>query len=326
MYAYLNDFSMSMPADQNKPAWPLLYEVMEISSTLKSEYGIEYLKVPNNFKTFKIANSHSIIELLAFSDDDLDISNKQLIYDFLANRTMSDLDEVETATLKEIENKTAWVEVKYSNQYSAFFTGAYLLEMPIVSFQTITAFQTHRISCEYSIEYSDKIKVKNVGVLNIYSKQQMENHHPSLIRIKNDIMFGKGKWNPYSQPIWNNRTQTLIKEMEFPQSVEGKKDKISELKEIGEKIAVLNSWKLDSEMTSINSNAGQLRMVFISDSSHKHAYLSIDMKNANGRFEHHDYKGRHIGEIDFATGTYKRRGKSEQGEDNKGHHDLKLRR
>jgi hypothetical protein len=50
------------------------------------------------------------------------------------------------------------------------------------------------------------------------------------------------------------------------------------------------------------------------------------MKNAYGRFEHHDYKGSHLGEIDFATGKYISRGSSKTGKDNTGDHDLKLKK
>lgn len=317
---------MHLPAGQSQPAWPLLTEVIDISSRLKDDYSIEIVKVPDDFQSTKIANSHSIDELLATNEDEFDLSNKQIIYDFLANRTWSQLDEVEAEILKEIDNKKTWVEVKYSTKYSQFLTGSYLLQMPAISFQTTNAFKVDLLPCEYTIEYADKKKSKNVSVVNLYQVGQIDNHHPFLVGIKRDIVFGKGKWNPYEQPIWNDKTKAVITEMEFPQSVEGKKEKISELKEVGEKIAILNGWRFDNEITKINSNSGQIRMVFVSESKSRYAYLSIDMKNAFGRFEHHDDKGRHLGEIDFATGKYIPRKDSETGKDNKGYHDLKLKK
>ena len=57
MYAYLNNISMSLPAGQSKPAWPLLNEVMEISSLIGEDYSIELIKTPNDFLDIKIANS-----------------------------------------------------------------------------------------------------------------------------------------------------------------------------------------------------------------------------------------------------------------------------
>lgn len=317
---------MDLPVGQTKPSWPLLSEVIDISSILKDDYSIEIVKVPDDFQSTKIANSHSIDELLAFTEEEFDLSNKQVIYDFLANRTWSQLDEVEAEILKEIENKNTWVEVKYSTLYSQLLTGAYLLQMPAISFQTTNDFQVDQLPCEYSIEYADKTKSKKVSVVNLYQVGQIDNHRPFLVSIKSDIVFGKGKWNPYEQPIWNDKTGNVIAEMEFPQSVEGKKEKISELKEVGEKIALLNCWRFDNEITKINSNSGQIRMVYVSESKLKNAYLSVDMKNAYGRFEHHDDKGRHLGEIDFATGKYIPRGDSETGKDNKGYHDLKLKK
>lgn len=326
MYAYLNNISMSLPAGQTKPAWPLLHEVMEISSKIREDYSIELIKTPNDFKTIPIANSHSIVDLLSLPDDEFDYDNKGLIYDFLGNRTLSEIEEIELELLKEMENKNAWVEVKYNGVHSTLLTGSYLLDMPSVSFRTANHFEVDNLPCTYSIEYADKVKTKEVAVKNIYHTSQIKNHQPYLIKIKSDIKFGRGNWNPYQQPIWNNKTKALITELEFPLSVEGKKDKKAELQEVGEKIALLNCWKFDNEITKINSNKGQIRIVFVSESVTKKAYLSIDMKNAYGRFEHHNDKGKHTGEISFETGNYVPRGTSKTGKDDSGHHDLKLKK
>jgi hypothetical protein len=317
---------MSLPVSQTQPAWPLLYDVMEISSKIREDYSIELLKTPNDFKNIPIANSHSIIDLLSLPDEEFDIMNKQLIYDFLGNRTLSEIEEIEIELLNEMENKNAWVEVKYKGIHSTFLTGSYLLDMPSVSFRTDNNFEVDKLPCTYSIEYSDRTKTKEVEVKNIYHTSQIKKHEPFLIKIKSDIKFGKGNWNPYHKPIWNDKTKALITEMEFPQSVEGKKDKIAELKDVGQKIALLNCWRFDNEITEINSNKGQIRMVFVSESEHKKAYLSIDMKNAYGRFEHHNDKGHHTGEIKFETGEYVPRGTAKTGKDNSGHHDLKLKK
>lgn len=326
MYAYLNNISMSLPVGQTKPAWPLLHDVMEISSKVREDYSIELLKTPNDFKNIPIANSHSIVDLLNLPDDELDYDNKGLIYDFIGNRTLSEIEEIEIELLNEMESKNAWVEVKYNGVHSTFLTGSYLLDMPSVSFRTASHFEIDTLPCTYSVEYSDKVNTKQVVVKNLYHVSQIANHQQYLIKIKSDIKFGKGNWNPYNNPIWNDKTIALITEMEFPQSVEGKKDKIAELKEVGRKIALLNCWRFDNEITKINSKKGQTRMVFVSESENKKAYLSIDMKNAYGRFEHHNDKGHHTGEISFETGEYIPRGTSKTGKDNSGHHDLKLKK
>lgn len=326
MYAYLNEISMLLPKNESQETWPLLYEVMEISSEIKNEYSIESIKVPNDFQSLKIANSHSIKELLSLPDEEFDNLNKQLIYDFLGNRTLSEIDEIELEIINEIDKHNTWIEVKYIESSSQLLTGAHLLKMPIISFQTSDDFKVDFLPCEYSVEYVDKTQTRNIKVQNIYCVTQLSNHHASLIGIKRDVIFGKEKWNPYTNPIWNDKTKKLLEEMQFPQSVNNKKDKISELKEVGEKIAVLNSWRFDSKITSINSNSGQIRMVFISESAHKPAYISIDVKNAYGRFEHHDNRGRHLGEIDFETGNYIPRNNSLTGKDTTGNHDLKMNR
>lgn len=326
MYAYLNNISMSLPAGQSKPAWPLLNEVMEISSLIGEDYSIELIKTPNDFLDIKIANSHSIRELLDLPENEFDIEKKQLIFSFINNRIHSEIDEIEAELLKEIENKNAWVEVKYNGVHSTFLTGSYLLDMPSVSFRTDNSFEVDTLPCTYSIDYADNVNTKQVVIKNIYHTSQLKNHQSFLVKIKSDIKFGRGNWNPYHKPIWNDKTKALITEMEFPQSVEGKKDKIAELKEVGEKIALLNCWRFDNEITKINSNTGQIRMVFVSESESKKAYLSIDMKNAYGRFEHHNNKGHHTGEIKFETGEYVQKGTAKTGKDNSGHHDLKLKK
>jgi hypothetical protein len=47
-------------------------------------------------------------------------------------------------------------------------------------------------------------------------------------------------------------------------------------------------------------------------------YLSIDFENPYGAFELHDYRGSHLGEIDF-KGSHPPRHK-----DGKGYHDIKI--
>ena len=319
---------MAYPVDDKPYAiWSLLKEVILISSVFKEEYSIELLKVPNDFKKIKIGNLFSIDELIL--QEELEIENKQLIYDFLANRTISNLDEIDEEIFEQLENKKAnWIELKYDNQESQLLLGSFLLILPTISFRTHNQFEVDDLSCEFSIEYQDNTVNKVVTVKNFYDSSTLKDGNAAvfLIGIKKDIQFGRGEWNPISNPIWNKKTEDLIKEMGFPQSIDGKKDKIYELKDVGKKIAELNSWIFDSSVTKLNKNSGQLRMIFVSESQKKKSYLSIDMKNAYGRFEHHNAKGKHIGEIDFETGKYVPRNGSEKGQDTTGGHDIKIRK
>ena len=90
------------------------------------------------------------------------------------------------------------------------------------------------------------------------------------------------------RPIWNDNTKNLLKNLKFPLNVEGKKDKKSELLEVGQLVAELNSWQYDEEVTKMNHNKGQIRLIFNSVHSGQTAYLSVDVKNPYGRFELHD--------------------------------------
>ena len=114
--------------------------------------------------------------------------------------------------------------------------------------------------------------------------------------------------------------------MQFPQSLEGRKDKISELKEVGELVAELNGWIKDNNITKYNGSKNHIRLIFTTYSRPGEAYLSIDMKNPKGCFEHYDHRGQHLGEISFKDGKPIPRGGSDTGKDTKGKHNLKLKR
>ena len=118
----------------------------------------------------------------------------------------------------------------------------------------------------------------------------------------------------------------LLKNLKFPLNVEGKKDKKSELLEVGQLVAELNSWQYDEEVTKMNHNKGQIRLIFNSVHSGQTAYLSVDVKNPYGRFELHDRNGKHAGEIDFENGYFQPRGASTKGVDDSGRHDIKVKR
>lgn len=318
---------MSLPAGETKQAWPLLYDVMEISSRIREDYSIEHLKTPNDFKNIPIANSYSIVDLLSLPDEEFDYDNKGLIYDFLGNRTLSEIEEIEMELLKEIENKNAWVSVSTLDSESQLLTGAYLLSMPTISFRTDPFFEVDHLPCQYHMEYSqENFKTKDVHLKNLFSVENAENHKQYLIEVKKDIQFGTKNWDATIHPIWNAKTKALLEEMQFPQSLEGRKEKISELKEVGELVAELNGWIKDNNITKYNRSKDHIRLIFTTFSRPGDAYLSIDLKNPKGCFEHYDHRGQHLGEISFEDGKPIPRGDSDTGKDTKGKHNLKLKR
>jgi hypothetical protein len=67
-------------------------------------------------------------------------------------------------------------------------------------------------------------------------------------------------------------------------------------------------------------------LIFTTSPRAGEAYLSIDMKNPKGCFEHYDHRGQHLGEISFESGENIPRGDSETGQDKAGKHNIILKR
>ena len=125
MYAYLND--LSLLAMSNKSSWVLLHDMIEISSILKNDFLIELIKIPKDFKSVSIAGGPSVQQLL--EDDQFDSDRKLLLLDFIGNRTLDDVIEIDDEVWKILEAKEGWAEVQYNGKGSYFLTGAYLLEV-----------------------------------------------------------------------------------------------------------------------------------------------------------------------------------------------------
>lgn len=327
MYAYLNDISLNYPIGSIGDSFSLVSEVIDVSNHIWDEYSIEYIKVPKDFKERKIAGQYSIIELIENYEDDSLADLRIKLIDFLGNRVFTEIDEIEEEILKEIDSKQGWVTVSTKGEQSILLTGAYLLSMPTISFRSDPFFEVDNLPCELRIEYSDKkVSTKSVSVANLYSISNCEKHKMQLIEVKKTIQFGTQNWDATQNPIWNKKTEDLLKRMEFPQSIEGRKEKISELKEVGSLVAELNGWIKDNTITKYNRTKEHTRLIFTTFSRPGDAYLSIDMKNPKGCFEHYNHRGQHLGEISFLDGKPIPRGGSEKGQDTEGKHNLKLKR
>lgn len=333
MYAYLNDISLNYPIGQTGDSFSLVSEVIDITNLLWDEYSIEYTKVPNDFKDKKIAGQYSIKEIIEnYEDNDESEYNEFAdlrfkLLGFLGNRVFSNIDEIDEEILKEYESKNAWVSVSTRDSESQLLTGAYLLSRPTISFRTDPYFEVDYLPCKYHIEYSkDNIKTKDDHLKNLFSVENVENHKQYLIEVKKAIKFPTQNWDATKNPIWNDKTKDLLEKMQFPQSLDGLKEKISELKEVGELVAELNGWKKDDKITKYNRSKDHIRLIFTTYSRPGVAYLSIDIKNPKGCFEHYDHRGHHLGEISFEDGKPIPRGGSDTGKDTKGKHNLKLKR
>jgi hypothetical protein len=191
------------------------------------------------------------------------------------------------------------------------------MNCPALSLPTQEIYTADYLECNFHLlSVSDRISTSEIKIENISNEASFATHREFLADWKQKILFSKTKWNPRDQPIWNDHTKTLLKECGFPLSVTGKVEKIPELTEIGTMVAELNAWQFDETVTKKNKNSGQLRKIFRSKNSSSNSYLSIDFESAYGRFELHDHKGKHLGEIKFEDGKFV--------EDFKKYHDIEV--
>jgi hypothetical protein len=324
MYAYLNDVSAQLPAGASQPALPLLQDVISLLKTLREEYSIQLLKVPKGFSDLKLFNDVSIKELLKHAQANQDHGIFQQLLGFLSNQVHEDLAEVETELENEMENKQAWIEVSHDGQNSMLLTGAFLLDRPVISFNSSATYRKDILICNASMDYINQVKNREAKLKNIYGFESIAIHQAYLILIKREIFFGKDPWDPSDAPIWNDKTTELLEKLDFPDGVLKKMSKINALQYVGRLVAELNSWASDPDLSKLNSNKDHVRKIFVSINAKKTFYLSIDFKNGAGRFELLDVKGRHEGEIEFTTGKFVSRGKNKKGQDLSGKHNIKV--
>jgi hypothetical protein len=324
MYAYFNQLSATGGSGGDVPV--LLKTLDEVSAILKDVYGIERIKLPKGFKGEMISGSYSVSQLLSLPPDEFPTNQALSLIGFFANRTTEDHYDVEVEVERELENKNAWAAIYYQGEECYLLTGAYLLRRPVVSLATAGHCEDFLKSI-FRLDYGVKHVDKNALLENIYNTENLRNHQGFLLGVKLTEQFRPNRWRPDDRPIWNDQTPALLEALHFPESLKGKKDNIIELLNVGKLVAELNSWEYHGRISSFNTNAGQIRSVFISVGGRGTWYLSIDIKNYGGTFELHDSQGRHEGQLSFTTGEFIPRGPNNiKGQYTDGTHNIKIRR
>jgi len=312
MFAFLNDLSIAPGGCHIVDNWAIIKRLIDNLSELE-KYNIRKVRVPQGFLHLPIANSHSLAHHVQNSTGD----KLKLLLGILANRMIVADTEI-TAQLEEAQIDTV-IDVKMAGATSQLLTEAYVMDCPSVSLGTIDVYRQNFLNCDFDILTSNNAIIsENIELPNIHNEESFTGHRIFLSNWKQKIAFAKTKWDPQADPIWNDHTATILERCKFPLSAQGKKDKKTELREVGTMVAELNAWKYDERVTKKNRNAGQMRKIFQSKSGAKDSYLSIDFKNAYGRFELHDHKGKHLREIKFINGE-----ESDEG-DGDGYHDIEV--
>ena len=296
MFSFLNDLSINAEGVVILENLGIIKQLLGVNRELKY-YEITKIRVPKDFEKKPIAGSRSLVDHLRKSKGD----DKILLLDFIANRLENRPSAVEDIIRKEEKDKG--MEIAIGKNYSILLLEAYLTKSPCLSFTIHKDHCVDFINCEYVTLTKDLgLTSKSVRLENIYSDESFTIHRSYLSELKKRIIFSKTKWIPYEKPIWNSDTRRTLDLHRFPQSTSGNREKKEELMEIGTIVAEINGWKFDEIITKKNKNSGQFRQIFKSMNRGKSSYLSIDFENAHGRFELHDFRGYHLGEIAFEDG------------------------
>jgi hypothetical protein len=312
MLAFLNDLSISPKDCKIDDNWEIVKRLIYYTTELKN-YDIRKIRVPKDFINTSIAGSHS----LAYYAKEAKQSERLLILTLLSSRLEMATEDINNAI--DDKQKENIIDVTLNDLTSKLLTEAHVMNCPSVSLSTHEAYCTDYLNCNFHVlSTNDRIITNGIKIENISNENSFNVHRAFLADWKQKILFSKTKWNPREKPIWNNHTETLLKECNFPLSLTGKVEKIPELTEIGTMVAELNAWQFDEAVSKKNKNSGQLRKIFRSKNSSSNTYLSIDFESAHGKFELHDHKGKHLGEIRFVDGEFLEDG------DNKSHHDIKV--
>lgn len=311
MYSFLNDLSIADSDTNPLEVWLVLDKVMYISERLR-DYKIEKLRVPKELSTIAIGGKSSINDLL--DSDLIDNEKKALIYNFLEN-IIEQPDLTIQERMEELQ-ESKLIQAYFNDKSSITLTEAHIMHSPVISFTCHSIFLTPVLTCDLQIlNEKDQLKDKIIKLNNLYDGDSLAIHHVFLSQILSSITYSKTKWDPIKEPIWHPNTEAMLSEMNFPENVTGKVGKYEELEIIGTKVAEMNAWKHEPKLSKNNSNSGQIRHIFSSNSGNKTAYLSIDFKRAYGAFEVHDYKGKHQGQVTF-------KGVFDGKPDKEGHHDI----
>ena len=297
MFAFLNDLSVTPEGVVVADNWNIIKQLLRVSAELKS-YGIILIRVPEDFVNKPVAGTLSLAEHVRNLKGD----DKRLLLDFMGNRLENRPSEIENILRNEQQDKLE--EIAIGKKNSQLLLEAYLTNSACLSLTTHTDFCVDFLKCEYvtlSIDWG--LTSKTVSIENLYSDTSFTSHRSFLSEFKKQITFSKTKWKPKERPIWNSEARKILDKLRFPLSPLGFRDKREELMEIGTIVAELNGWRFNAIITKKNKNPGQLRQIFHSRNSGNIYYLSIDFENAYGRFELHDYKGNHLGEIAFVDGS-----------------------
>lgn len=166
-------------------------------------------------------------------------------------------------------------------------------------------------------KYTERNKITDERIQNIISPDDVSPSVLPIVISKSEARHRK----PLDEPLWNvDKAKDYRKKINFSSKVilDHPSEKIRILTKVATDIANINGWVKDENVSSLNSNDGQIREIFVSKYfSETNCYLSIDFEKPEVYYELHNCRGEHKGQIKW-DGTEK------DNPDKTGGHNIKV--
>jgi hypothetical protein len=301
MYFYLNDLSMCK-IDATLSTEKIVLHFLKIYKSL-IDYRFEKLVVHTDFLDTPIINNVTIKEYWnANSRSDIAKRLKSLIKNTIVYNDNEPLEY----EIKKLE------DVTFYGISSLLLREAYQAHLPAVSFDTNIVFRKPILDIEYNFIEEDKYDSKKDKIINICLSDHIIVHEDYLKNKRIEFITRDATWDASVTPfLVPDVMKNYLDNIKFTQNNEGLNEgqRIAKYLGIGSKIAFMNGWIQDDQISAKNHSDNQIRRVFKSKGK-KTMYLSIDIRH--GEFELLDENGEHksvysfygekvIKEVDKAT-------------------------
>lgn len=274
MYFYLNDLSMNQGA-ANINAEATILQFLKICKSLL-DYRFEKLVVNAGFLDSQIVNGISIRQHWNLNSKS-DIARR--LKSLKDNTITINDDEPLDVDIKKLE------DVTFNNTSSALLREAYQGKLPAVSFDTNVAFHAPFLNIVYHCIEETASETKNYTITHFCLSDHFTVHEDYLNKKRIEFIKRDALWDASENPfLLKEVTKAYLDEIKFTQDTEGLNEgqRIAKYLGIGTKIAFLNGWVQDDEISAKNHSENQIRRVFRSKGK-KVMYLSIDIQH--GEFE-----------------------------------------
>lgn len=184
-------------------------------------------------------------------------------------------------------------DVTYNGDSSILLREAYQGKLPAISFDTNIAFHVPFLNIVYHCIEDDKYENKNDVITHFCLLNHLMAHSKYLNTKRIEFIKRDAVWDASVSPfLLKEETKTFLDSIKFTQDTDGLDDgqRIAKYLGVGTKIAFLNGWVQDDEISAKNHSGNQIRRIFRSKGK-KTMFLSIDIRH--GEFELLDEDGEH---------------------------------